>query len=261
MMINMKNNEDFCAMYLRWLSGNIEQFQINSDIYRITLPFLDRNNDHTDLYIKDQHNGTFVITDDGAILNDLALCGFDFSNSERRKRTLRSVVAAHGVSISEANELQVVCTVDDLPQKKHMLAQCMVKVSDMFYLSKPNVQSIFVDDVQNFLDDNDVRYVPDIFVTGKSKLTSHYDFVVSRSKKTAERLIKVFNRMDLDAARNAIFTWNDTRELRQPEAKLFIFIQNTNRKVSKDAINALKEYEITPALWTERESIIPALVA
>lgn len=258
---NMKKNDDFSAIYLRWLSDNIEQFQISNDIYRITLPFLDRNNDHTDLYIIDQHNGTFMITDDGAVLSDLALCGFDFSNSERRQRTLQSVVSAHGVSISDTNELQVICTLDDLPQKKHMLAQCMVKVSDMFYLSKPNVQSIFVDDVQNFLDDHDVRYVPDIFVTGKSKLTSHYDFVVSRSKKSAERLIKVFNRMDLDSARNAIFTWNDTREFRQPEAKLFIFIQNSNRKISKDAVNALKEYEITPTLWTEREGIIPALVA
>lgn len=261
MMNNMKNSDNFSAMYLRWLSDNIEQFQISKDIYRITLPFLDRNNDHTDLYITDQHNGTFVITDDGAVLNDLALCGFDFSNTKRRQQTLRSVVGAHGVSISDSNELQVVCTIDDLPQKKHMLAQCMVKVSDMFYLSKSNVQSIFIDDVQSFLDDNDVRYVPDIFVTGKSKLTSHYDFVVSRSKKSVERLIKVFNRMDLDAARNAIFTWNDTRELRQPDAKLFVFIQDINRRVSKDAINALKEYEITPTLWTERERIIPALVA
>ena len=228
---------------------------------RITLPFLDRNNDHTEIYIINQHDGTFLITDDGATLGDLSFSGFDFSTSKRRQQILASITASHGVSISNSKDLQIVCTMDDLPIKKHMLAQCMVKVSDMFYLSRSNVQSVFLDDVQRFLDDNDVRYVPDIFVTGKSKLTSHYDFVVSRSKKSAERLIKVINNMDLNAARNIIFTWNDTKELRQPEAKLYTFIQNSERKVSGDAIGALKEYGITPALWTEREKIVPELIA
>ena len=36
-----------------------------------------------------------------------------------------------------------------LPLKKHMLAQCMLKVSDMFYLSRSNIQAVFLDDVQN----------------------------------------------------------------------------------------------------------------
>lgn len=43
--------------------------------------------------------------------------------------------------------------------KEYMLAQSMMKVSDMFYLSKPNVQSIFLDDVQGFLDLDDIRYL------------------------------------------------------------------------------------------------------
>ena len=253
--------DNYSSLYLNWLKDNIEQFQINSDTFRITLPFLDRNNDHTELYIIDQHDGTFLITDDGAVLNDLLLSGFDFSSSKRRQQILAAITAAHGVSVTDDNELQIACTMDDLPLKKHMLAQCMVNVSDMFYLSRPNVQSIFLDDVQKFLDENDVRYVPNIFVTGKSKLTSHYDFVVSRSKKSAERLIKVINNMDLNAARNIIFTWNDTKDFRQPEAKLYTFVQDSQRKVSSEAIGALIEYGITPALWTERSKIIPALIA
>ena len=257
----LKNRDDFSSIYLGWLRSNIEQFQINDNTFRITLPFLDRNNDHTDIYIIRQSDGIFLITDDGATLSDLSLSGFDFSTSKRRQQILDSITSSHGVSISASGELQIVCTLDDLPIKKHMLAQCMVKVSDMFYLSRSNVQSVFLDDVQQFLDANDVRYVPNVFVTGKSKLTSHYDFVVSRSKNSAERLIKVSNNMDLNAARNIIFTWNDTKELRQPEAKLYTFIQNSERKVSGDAIGALREYGIRPALWTEREQIIPELTA
>lgn len=257
--LNAKDN--FTSVYLEWLRSNVGQFRVNADTVRITLPFLDRNNDHTEVYIIDRHDGTYLITDDGATLNDLLLTGFDLNNSKRRQQILASITAAHGVDVFGGNELQIVCTMDDLPIKKHMLAQCMVKVSDMFYLSRTNVQSVFLDDVQRFLDDNDVRYVPDIFVTGKSKLTSHYDFVVSRSKKAPERLIKVSNHMDLNAAKNIIFTWNDTKDLRQADATLYAFIQDIDRKVSGDAIGALKEYGIIPALWSERESITQALIA
>ena len=131
----------------------------------------------------------------------------------------------------------------------------------MFYLSRSNVQSVFLDDVQKFLDVNDVRYVDNIYLTGKSKLTTHYDFAIARSKKSSERFIKVVNNMDLNSARNIIFAWNDTKDMRQHEAKLYTFIQNVDKKVSSDAIGALKEYNINPALWTDRDKYIIELTA
>ena len=252
---------DFSKQYLEWLKQNIEQYQVRDSIFRITLPFLDRNNDCVEVYIVDNGDGTYQITDDGATINDLEFSGFDIETSERRKKILNSIIAAYGITRLDTNELVVKCTRDDLPLKKHMLAQCMVKVSDMFYLSKNTIQSVFLDDVQSFFDANDVRYVDNICLTGKSKLTTHYDFAIARSKKSAERFIKVVNNMDLNAARNIIFAWNDTKDMRQPEAKLYAFIQNTDKKISDDAIGALKEYEIKPALWSKKDSYISELIA
>ncbi len=122
-----------------------------------------------------------------------------------------------------------------------MLAQCMIKVSDMFYLSRSNIQAVFLDDVQKFFDLHDVRYIDNICLTGKSKLTTHYDLAIARAHKAAERFIKVVNNMDLNVARNIVFAWNDTRDMRQHEAKLYAFIQNNDKKVSDDAIGVLKE--------------------
>ena len=106
-----------------------------------------------------------------------------------------------------------------------------------------------------------MRYIDNICLTGKSKLTTHYDFAIARSKNSAERFIKVVNNMDLNAARNIIFAWNDTKDMRQHEAKLYTFIQNTDKKVSDDALGALKEYGINPALWTEKDKYISELIA
>ena len=234
---------------------------MNETTYRLTLPFLDRNNDHIEMYIINNGNETYTITDDGVTLGDLQLGGFEFSGSTRRKMILESIISAHGVTKTDSDELTVNCTVNDLPLKKHMLAQCMIKVSDMFYLSRNNIQAVFLDDVQKFFDLHDVRYIDNICLTGKSKLTTHFDFAIARSHKSAERFIKVVNNMDLNAARNIIFAWNDTRDTRQHEAKLYAFIQNSDKKVSDDAIGALKEYGINPALWTEKEKYISELTA
>lgn len=260
-MMKTKVDMDFGKLYVDWLKQNIDQYKVNETTFRLTLPFLDRNNDLIEMYIINNGDGTYSITDDGATISDLQLGGFDFSTSARRKSILEAIVSAHGVTKTDNDELIVNCTTNDLPLKKHMLAQCMVKVSDMFYLSRSNVQSVFLEDVQKFFDAHDVRYIDNICLTGKSKLTTHYDFAIARSKNSAERFIKVVNNMDLNAARNIIFAWNDTKDMRQHETKLYTFIQNTDKKVSDDALGALKEYGINPALWTEKDKYISELIA
>ena len=204
-MMKTKADMDFGKIYVDWLKQNIDQYKVNETTYRITLPFLDRNNDHIEMYIIDNGNETYTITDDGATLGDLQLGGFEFSGSTRRKMILESIISAHGVTKTDADELTVNCTVSDFPLKKHMLAQCMIKVGDMFYLSRSNIQSVFLEDVQKFFDLHDVRYVDNICLTGKSKLTTHFDFAIARSHKSAERFIKVVNNMDLNAARNRLY--------------------------------------------------------
>lgn len=260
-MMKAKTDMDFGKIYVEWLKQNIDQFRVNETTSRMTLPFLDRNNDHIEMYIINNGNETYTITDDGATIGDLQLGGFDFSGSTRRKMILESIISAYGVTKTDDGELTVNCTDGDFPLKKHMLAQCMIKVSDMFYLSRSNIQAVFLEDVQKFFDLHDVRHIDNICLTGKSKLTTHYDFAIARSHKSAERFIKVVNNMDLNAARNIIFAWNDTRDMRQHEAKLYAFIQNSDKKVSDDAIGALKEYGIKPALWTEKDKYISELTA
>ena len=75
------------------------------------------------------------LTDDGAILNDLIISGFDIK-SKRRNEILKSIIRSYGISISNNNELTVNCSIEDLPIKKHLLAQCMIKVNDMFFYQK-----------------------------------------------------------------------------------------------------------------------------
>lgn len=249
---------DFCNLYLKWLEENIYQFKVNDNIYRITLPFLDRNNDCIEIYIIKKGDDSFFITDDGLTLSDLESSGFNIFTSKRRKTILNAIVSSYGITLTDDNQLSTYCTIKDIAYKKHMLAQCMAKVSDMFYLNKSNVQSVFIDDVKGFFDENDIRYVEDVSVIGKSKYVTHYDFIISKSSKSPERLIKVVNNINITSVKNILFAWNDTKANRQPDSKLYTFIRN----VSDDkAIIALKQYNILPAIWNERNKYIKELVA
>ena len=119
---------DFGKLYIDWLKQNIDQYKVNDTTFRLTLPFLDRNNDLIEMYILDNGNETYSITDDGNTISDLQLCGFDVSVSNRRKTILEAIISSYGVTKTNSDELIVYCTINDLPLKKHMLAQCMVKV-------------------------------------------------------------------------------------------------------------------------------------
>lgn len=257
----MNNKYDFKKLYLDWLKDNIEQSKINDNIYRITLPFLNRDNDLIELYVIKKGNNDFLLTDDSYTINDLQFSGFDPLSSKKRKDILYSIVLSHGVNLSSSNELYVNCSLEDLALKKHMLAQCMLKINDMFYLSKTNVQSLFVEDVQQFFDINKINYIDNINIIGKSKLPTHFDFAITRSNNAPERLIKVINNLDSAIAKTIIFAWNDTKETRKPDTMLYTFIRDTNKKISSSSINALKEYNIEPALWTQRDKYVSKLSA
>ena len=131
----MNANIDYAKLYIKWLNENIEQYKVSNNISRITLPFMDKNNDFIDIYIINQKDNTYTLTDDGAILNDLIISGFDIK-SKRRNEILKSIIRSYGISISNNNELTVNCSIEDLPIKKHLLAQCMIKVNDMFFYQK-----------------------------------------------------------------------------------------------------------------------------
>ena len=66
----MENN--FKKNYLDWLNKSIDEYQISKNIYRITLPYLDRNNDCTEIFIKID-GSKYTLTDDGETIGELEL--------------------------------------------------------------------------------------------------------------------------------------------------------------------------------------------
>lgn len=253
--IDLKNN------YINWLNENIDHYEVRTNVYRLSLPFLDRHNDMLDIYILKQDDDSFIITDDGNTINDLLFSGFDLFNSKRRKELFSQIINSFGVFRKEDNSLYIKASMNNLPLKKHLLAQCIQKVDDLFYLARPNVKSLFLEDVESYLLEKGIRFIQGASFTGKSGFPVQYDFSIPPSKTAYQREIKVVNNLSTDYAKNIIFGWNDIQKVRKQNSQLFTFIQDTDKKVKQDSIQALKEYNITPVLWGERNSVIDQLTA
>lgn len=141
-----------------------------------------------------------------------------------------------------------------------MLVQCLIKVSDMFMMKNTNEVSTFGSEVKVFLEQNDIRALADINLIGKSKLSTKFDFGIGKSLKASERLIKVRNGLDLSTTKNIIFSWEDTKEVRE-ESSLFVFLNDREKSINMSHINGLSEYGIHSCLWSKRNEYIEILSA
>ena len=74
--MNMKFKDE----YIKWLYDNTDEYKVSDNVYRITLPFLNRNNDCTEIFIK-LDGDKYLLTDDGETINELELSGFNLFSS------------------------------------------------------------------------------------------------------------------------------------------------------------------------------------
>lgn len=248
----------FVDEYLKWLKANISEKQIN-DCIEITTPFLDRHNDWLQIYVEETADGRIYLTDDGYILNDLQNSGIDIK-TEARKKIISNIVSGYGVQMSENNELCVVADRESFPQKKHMLIQCMMSVDDLYITSKSNVISLFAEEVQQFFDNNNILYTPDVQFTGKSGFSHKFDFSIPHTKKRPEILVRSINNPSSDSIKLALFQWEDTKKNRKLDSQLIVYL-NDKKHISSNIINSCKSYGIEAFPWKERNNSLNNFVA
>lgn len=243
--------------YLAWLRGRISVEDVNG-VCEITTPFLDRHNDRMQIYVVPQ-NGSMRLTDDGAILGDLECSGFA-PDTTKRRAMLREILNGFGV-VEASGELFVEASEENFPQKKHALVQAMLAINDMFMAAKPHVATLFLQDVEKFLDDHEVRYSPSVEFTGKTGFTHKFDFLIPKSRKSPERLIRAINSPSRDTATSVLFAWTDTREVRDRDTQFFVLLNDLERKLSADLLAAFQHYDVTPIVWSDRELHAQTLAA
>jgi len=243
--------------YLAWLKDKTILRQVK-DWVEITTPYLDRHNDYLQIYAKRQ-NGTYLLTDDGYVLEDLDQSGCKLE-SPKRQALLKITLNGFGVQEKEGR-LEVHASSDNFSLRKHNLIQAMLAVNDLFYLAVPVVASLFYEDVVAWLDLHEIRYTPKVKFTGKSGFDHLFDFVIPKSRTFPERILHTINRPSRDTAQALAFSWLDTKDVRPPDSKAYAFLNDSEQAISTSVIDALYNYEVNPILWSKREEVRQDLAA
>lgn len=240
------------AEYLKWIKDNtVTKTVKEGKVCSISTPFLDRHNDHLDIYLS-RTNDSLKLTDNGYTIADLKMSGFEI-NTPKRESILKTALNGFGVKMNGNDELYVDANSQNIGQKKHYLLQAILAVNDMFNLAQETIYSLFKEDVELYFKSNDIFFSKDIKLTGKSGFDHNIDFLIPASKNKPERLIKAINNAIKDTVLSSIMAFNDINQTRETPTRNFVVYNDLERDVSKDVIGALDNYAVKHIPWSQRE--------
>ncbi len=236
--------------YLKWIKDNTVVKTIEEgNVCAVTTPFLDRHNDHIDIYVVKQGNN-IKLTDDGYTIADLKMSGLEM-NTSKRESILKTTLNGFGVNLNGNDELYVEANSFNIGQKKHALIQAILTVNDMFNLASDIVQSLFKEDVEMYFKANDIYYSKDIKIAGRTGYDHNFDFLVSATRTKPERLIKTVNTPKKETALATITAFNDI--IRETKPRNFVIYNDQDKNVNSDFLGALSSYGIFSIPWGERD--------
>lgn len=256
-MDNKINPIQLKESYISWLEKEISINKIN-EYFEITSPLLDRYNDYLQVYAKIVNNNEIILTDDSFILNNLEMSGIDIK-SPKRQQLLNSFLKKYMLTLDN-NALTTKTNIEEFPQKILFLMQAMLNIDDMFMLSQNRVSSLFMEDVTNFLDNKEIYYTKNVNFWGKSGFLYSYEYLIQRTKNKPERLCRVINNPNRQSFENTIFMWNDTKENRDPNSQLIVFL-NDEKNFDSNILTGFKNYDVNVIPWSKKENNLDLLIA
>lgn len=232
--------------YTSWLRSEITFYKIG-EYYEIITPYLDNANDYLQIYVKQDGNDIFF-TDDSATIHGLKMYGFQLTPN--RKIYLERILYQYGVKL-KGDELVAKAPINGFAQKKHLFIQAMLRIDDMFSVSKSKESSFFLDDILDFFAEREIYYSDNVQFTGISGFTHNYDFLLQRTKTKPERLCQAVNNPNKSNMGNILFAWNDTKPARKNESQLIVIL-NDQKSIAKGVEDAFLNYEAKVIRWSER---------
>jgi len=255
--VNGGDCQQLVDAYLAWLKRGVSAEPLDGAC-ELTTPFLDRHNDHLQIYAE-RRNGSIVLSDDGYVLSDLRTSGLELDTPKRRE-VFQAILNGFGVR-SESGELTIEASQRTVGQKVHSLVQAMLAVNDMFTLARPHVASFFLEDVRSFLDEREVRYSERVKVAGRSGFDHLINFLIPPSPNAPERFVQAINAPTRQMVTPYLFGLSDVREARGGDAQAYAFLNDRDREVPGEVAEALEAYSVTPAYWSHRDEHAEALAA
>lgn len=226
----------------------------------ISTPYTGIFNDGIEIYCRKQ-NGNWILTDGGDSLKLLEEVGVSVSRSKKRKRILQRIINNYGVNLDD-DELTVEATNNNFIQKKHYLLQALLEVHELEQLAEHTVKSLFKEDVEAYLNENEILYTKDVKFTGFNGLDYHFDFQVPKREK--EYVLKAANSLQKNTISSFVYSWQNVKKLRERNiSKPFdaaLILNDVEHEPKIDLLEALKVEDVEIYYWSGKERLKEVLV-
>ena len=245
--------DDRIQQYYAWMKDNTIVHEDNGTGWcSVSTPFIGIFNDHIQVFIK-KEGEKILLSDDGQTLDSLSLTGVDINRSARRKELVEMILRTYGVQL-QGKELIASASEKTFPRMKHAFISAICEISDLEIMAKHTVASVFKEDVDNFLKEQDVIFTPQFTIKGSTGLDFNFDFHIAGKK--SELVIKPFNLLTQSGVELFLFSWDDIKQTREfvtkKEINSLAIINDINSEPKKDLIEALYSKNAKVMLWSQR---------
>lgn len=230
--------------YFEWLKEKIIFEDTENGYVSIGTPFLDSNFDNINLYAQFINKDTIEVSDFGYTLYNLSEFGINVMDKRSKvaNNIFNSVISSFGIEVDKKSlTLKVITSVSRFPIAKNRLLQAIMRINDIYYLSKSNATSSFNDVVTDFLEEHNILFTSNIEIPSLNGISAHFDFLIPHNhtkNDRSERLIRTATRPN-DINQAKVFNFDVSKATRNGE-----FIYLLNDCVFKD--NIAKKVDIEP---------------
>lgn len=241
---------------------------MNDNVVAIDVPFLDNFSDEIEMYAVGQKNGLIKLTDDGWTLDNLLSRGVDINRSKKRKAILINQLRGYGISLLD-DELTTTVDINHFAEAKNRLLQAILFANDMFMLARNNTSPVFVEDVGEFLTENNIRATANVAFYGVSGMTFKFEYLIAGIKDIPTRLIKTLSVPNNSVFAKSILTdITEARKIRKNDTTLtdyYVFVndidnsQKALKSVKPEITSMFKDNGVKPVLYSKRNEVVEEL--
>ncbi len=241
------NADNLKQIYLNWINKS-NYTDLKNEWIEIKTPFTDFTGSYIYLFAK-KIDDKYYLTDYGNILNELDMHNIQIKG--QRKKLLYKILLSQKCNIGNNNDIYIeFFNITDFPKYKHQLIQAIINISDLFLTSKSNIENLFLFDVVEFLDKNEISYSSRPYsLQGKSELTNTFDLNIGQIKKRNIPTLhtRIINRLTDNSMKSLIFATTDL-SLDKNE-KIATILNDIDNKIDDKKIKILENANIEVIHW------------
>jgi hypothetical protein len=159
---------------------------IKNGAIRMSVPFQNPDGSKIDLFLK-KENGHWILSDLGLTTSNLLDLHVKLWTTKKRKQIVSDICQSLCIQ-QNGGQFQIIipdAKMAELPESMVRLAQGCLRISDLAFTQRLRSQSVFREDVEEFLATTDLPYEENIELPGQYGVPIQIDFRVSGSSQTS----------------------------------------------------------------------------